>query len=341
MDVHADRAWTEEPLCDACYRVLFGTTPQEVFRLRKASESVESPVNGPAPLVTAGARTTGASPMPAGKPSHSHLSPEYQAYINSPEWRAKADAAKARAGHRCQLCNRDGPLDAHHRTYERFGGGELPEDLTVLCRGCHEHFHDGRKPLSRPKGKKVKGTPGMLPSEAKKRIKSAVALLVEGRPYTVGKIATQAGVPKHMAHRPLQELAARGAIRKTKSKRWMKDVPAERQLASAVERAVRRKGAPGPEIRLVPPPGRESKSKKRAASVRTIAQLFIDSPSGTVFTAEEIVVETGLSIACVNAAIGSMNVAEEIVRVGHKGWKQAASVEALTAIVQEPQAYAA
>lgn len=64
----------------------------------------------------------------------------YREYIRSPEWRAKADAAKERAGHRCQLCNSDGQLDAHHRTYKRLGNEE-PEDITVLCRDCHAKFH--------------------------------------------------------------------------------------------------------------------------------------------------------------------------------------------------------
>lgn len=65
---------------------------------------------------------------------------DYYAYIRSPEWRAKADAAKARAEWRCQLCYSTGPLDAHHRTYERLGN-ELPSDITVLCSECHKRHH--------------------------------------------------------------------------------------------------------------------------------------------------------------------------------------------------------
>lgn len=70
---------------------------------------------------------------------------KYRAYIASPEWREKATAAKARVGHRCQVCNRDDlVLDAHHRTYERLGR-ELPTDITVLCRRCHELYETQRK----------------------------------------------------------------------------------------------------------------------------------------------------------------------------------------------------
>jgi 5-methylcytosine-specific restriction endonuclease McrA len=75
---------------------------------------------------------------------------DYYVYIASPEWKEKADAAKAAAGHRCQVCNRgkdDGALlDAHHRTYQRLGH-ELPEDITVLCRECHELYEANKKAI--------------------------------------------------------------------------------------------------------------------------------------------------------------------------------------------------
>ena len=67
----------------------------------------------------------------------------YIAYLASPQWRARADAAIARAGGRCQVCNVDrwfSRLNVHHRTYERLGR-ERPEDLIVLCRHCHDLFH--------------------------------------------------------------------------------------------------------------------------------------------------------------------------------------------------------
>lgn len=67
----------------------------------------------------------------------------YQQYINSSEWRRKANAAKSRAEYRCQICNASpgvNKLHAHHRTYERLGH-ELDGDLTVLCEDCHKLFH--------------------------------------------------------------------------------------------------------------------------------------------------------------------------------------------------------
>lgn len=71
----------------------------------------------------------------------------YYQYINSAEWREKANAAKKAAGYRCRVCNkhsREVTLDAHHRTYERLGH-ELPQDITVLCRDCHELYEVRRK----------------------------------------------------------------------------------------------------------------------------------------------------------------------------------------------------
>lgn len=68
---------------------------------------------------------------------------EYYQYIQSEEWRQRANEAKRRAGYRCRVCYRhesEVMLNAHHRTYERLGN-EDPDDITVLCRGCHELYH--------------------------------------------------------------------------------------------------------------------------------------------------------------------------------------------------------
>jgi hypothetical protein len=78
---------------------------------------------------------------------------DYLTYIKSDAWREKANAAKERAGWRCQVCNVEGnaySLNAHHRTYERLGD-ERPGDITVLCRACHEMYstkHRRRKSCS-------------------------------------------------------------------------------------------------------------------------------------------------------------------------------------------------
>lgn len=66
----------------------------------------------------------------------------YHEYILSDEWRLRVQEAKRRAAYRCQVCNQHEDeviLDGHHRTYERLGK-EWPEDITILCRDCHELF---------------------------------------------------------------------------------------------------------------------------------------------------------------------------------------------------------
>lgn len=64
----------------------------------------------------------------------------YKDYLQTPEWRAKRAEMLERAGRRCQICNRGGRLEVHHRTYER-RGSELYDDLFVLCAECHDQFH--------------------------------------------------------------------------------------------------------------------------------------------------------------------------------------------------------
>ena len=68
----------------------------------------------------------------------------YREYLESDEWARRRAAALERAEHRCQLCNNPELLQVHHRTYERVGR-ERPEDLIVLCGGCHVRHH-GRSP---------------------------------------------------------------------------------------------------------------------------------------------------------------------------------------------------
>jgi hypothetical protein len=66
----------------------------------------------------------------------------YHSYLESPEWRSIRGQALQRAEGRCQVCNAANGLQAHHRTYRRLGGERI-EDVTILCRRCHELFHTG------------------------------------------------------------------------------------------------------------------------------------------------------------------------------------------------------
>jgi replicative DNA helicase len=64
----------------------------------------------------------------------------YEEYLQTPEWLERRERKLKEADFRCQVCNKDGPLDVHHRTYEH-RGNEAPGDLTVLCGDCHALFH--------------------------------------------------------------------------------------------------------------------------------------------------------------------------------------------------------
>ncbi len=67
---------------------------------------------------------------------------KYGEYLKTDYWITVSKAVKARAGYRCQICNSQHDLQAHHRTYDH-RGKELDhlDDLICLCRRCHETFH--------------------------------------------------------------------------------------------------------------------------------------------------------------------------------------------------------
>lgn len=65
----------------------------------------------------------------------------YADYLKSAHWQETRYKAIQRAGQKCQVCASTDRLDVHHNNYSRLGG-ELPTDLVVLCRPCHELFHE-------------------------------------------------------------------------------------------------------------------------------------------------------------------------------------------------------
>jgi len=74
-----------------------------------------------------------------------HRDPSYKRYMRSRMWKTKRMLAIRRAHFRCEKCGfyafstiTGAGLDVHHKTYERFGGRELPSDLMVVCRSCHK-----------------------------------------------------------------------------------------------------------------------------------------------------------------------------------------------------------
>jgi 5-methylcytosine-specific restriction endonuclease McrA len=86
---------------------------------------------------------------------------KYKAFLSSAVWKRLRREALERAGHQCEgtrdgfarlyaggpvvsfrvRCPEDTRLTVHHVTYARVGGAELPEDLRVLCKHCHDRHH--------------------------------------------------------------------------------------------------------------------------------------------------------------------------------------------------------
>jgi hypothetical protein len=85
----------------------------------------------------------------------------YEEYLKSEYWQLVSKAVKARAGYRCQVCNSQHDLQAHHRTYEHRGRElEHLDDLTCLCRRCHAVFHGAgvnQEPVKKAKETKRPG----------------------------------------------------------------------------------------------------------------------------------------------------------------------------------------
>lgn len=66
----------------------------------------------------------------------------YKDFLQTPYWKAVSEKKVRKAQYRCELCNSQGVLNVHHRTYSHKGFEALHlEDLIVLCQNCHYKFH--------------------------------------------------------------------------------------------------------------------------------------------------------------------------------------------------------
>lgn len=68
------------------------------------------------------------------------MSIDYYTYIQSREWKCKADQRREIDYHYCRFCEAEGFLHVHHRTYKRLGH-ERMTDLITLCPCCHHGLH--------------------------------------------------------------------------------------------------------------------------------------------------------------------------------------------------------
>jgi hypothetical protein len=65
---------------------------------------------------------------------------KYAEYMKSKRWKVRRIMYFQKFGRKCVVCKGTRNIGLHHLSYERLGG-ELDEDLVVLCWGCHEEYH--------------------------------------------------------------------------------------------------------------------------------------------------------------------------------------------------------
>jgi 5-methylcytosine-specific restriction endonuclease McrA len=77
------------------------------------------------------------------------ISPQYQAYLNSPKWKAKRLKVLKKAKFKCQKCREKRATQVHHKTYKRIFNERL-SDLQAVCGLCHKKIHKiDKKPKKR------------------------------------------------------------------------------------------------------------------------------------------------------------------------------------------------
>ncbi len=68
-------------------------------------------------------------------------------YYYSPVWKYLRGLKLLWSGYKCENCGSKEKLQVHHKHYKSFGD-EMPWDLMVLCKACHEDIHYVNKPDS-------------------------------------------------------------------------------------------------------------------------------------------------------------------------------------------------
>ena len=74
---------------------------------------------------------------------HINHGDHYRVWLGTVQWQRRREQTLDHDDYRCQNCGSDEALVVHHTTYARVGD-EWPEDLTTLCRSCHEWEHQRR-----------------------------------------------------------------------------------------------------------------------------------------------------------------------------------------------------
>lgn len=56
--------------------------------------------------------------------------------MQSDKWRKRKHRLFEKRGYACEMCGARGPVDVHHKNYDRLGA-ELDDDLLIVCKDCH------------------------------------------------------------------------------------------------------------------------------------------------------------------------------------------------------------
>lgn len=74
------------------------------------------------------------------------MNKRYLAFLNSPEWKAIAEAKKKSDNWTCQVCGSKENLEVHHKTYDPdpMKGLLSFDNLVTLCKDCHLSAHGYR-----------------------------------------------------------------------------------------------------------------------------------------------------------------------------------------------------
>lgn len=93
----------------------------------------------------------------------------WQVYLKSDHWSDLRKEALANAKFKCSKCECGGNLDVHHERYKSIYN-VTQDDLSVLCRKCHNAEHEGKKDIRQANRKPRK--PKAQPKKQKSGISS-------------------------------------------------------------------------------------------------------------------------------------------------------------------------
>lgn len=80
---------------------------------------------------------------------------EYLQYLQTPEWKSKADKRREIDRGTCQLCGKKTEnLECHHLTYFHIKTEDPYVDLVSLCPRCHEAVHRMMCRVTSPDGRR-------------------------------------------------------------------------------------------------------------------------------------------------------------------------------------------